>query len=218
MHAVDSENVVRTNLIEGNCGKMAMPDWYTIAKDFVGPAATMIASITAARITYHFGSKQTEIARSQAATAAAAKEIAKSQRDIAYDKLKNDLFDKRYEIYLSAKQLIEMTSGDTFETIHDPRLREMRLKLDEARFFFRPKETGLFSTIENAAAEYLVDRVERDTTDDDQRARFEAAKRMTNTLKTLTQIYASLPALLENELGFQQLRSGTGSDKPDSRA
>ena len=83
----------------------------------------------------------------QASTAAAQKDIAQQQRDIAYDKLKHDLFERRYEIYKTAKELIEYISQDKFESIYDPKLREMRLKLDEARFFFPPNETALFELI-----------------------------------------------------------------------
>lgn len=108
----------------------------------------MIAATVAVAVTYRFGKIQAGIAESQAKTAEAAKEIARSQRDIAFDKLKHDLFDKRYEIYSTARAPIEHVSGNKFDGVHDRRLGEMRLKLDEAKFFFPPRETAIFMTIE----------------------------------------------------------------------
>ena len=66
---------------------------YQFARDFASPVVTVIAAVIAGCITYIF-------ARVQA-------DIAKSQRDIALDKLKFDLFRNRYEIYNSAKELLE---------------------------------------------------------------------------------------------------------------
>jgi hypothetical protein len=38
------------------------------------------------------------------------KKSQKANLEIAYDKLKHDLFDKRYEIYIAAKKLISLAS------------------------------------------------------------------------------------------------------------
>jgi hypothetical protein len=74
--------------------------WWEFAKTFAGPTAVFVASCAGILITYLLGINQARIARRQA-------EVAEAQREIAYDKLKHDLFDKRYEIYQAAKQLIE---------------------------------------------------------------------------------------------------------------
>src|SRR6266446_1805729 len=121
-----------------------------LAKAFAGPVATVIAAIAAVSVTYHFGKHQVRIAEAQAATA-------KSQRDIAYDRLKYDLFEKRYEIYLAAKKLIEYTSqfrkrGDMF----NPSVMELKVKLIEARFFFPPTEAALFANIAQLAAKHRI--------------------------------------------------------------
>lgn len=179
-----------------------------IIKALAGPVAIVRASITAAIITYKFGTIQAGIAASQLANAELQKDIARSQRDIAYDKLKHDLFEKRYEVYTTARELIETISGNTFKTIHDPKLRPMRLKLDEARFFFPPKVTALFSTIDTCVTEYLIGEVERDSAGDDQPARFLAAKKMTEMLKVIVGIYGQFPELMKAELGFSQLTTG----------
>jgi hypothetical protein len=57
--------------------------WWEAFATFSGPVATVIAAGTAAGITYKFG-------KIQAGIAAAQTDIAESQRDIAYDKLKAD--------------------------------------------------------------------------------------------------------------------------------
>ena len=101
-----------------------------ILETFASPVATIIAAGAAVWVAYKFGSIQAGIAREQA-------ETAKVQKDIAYDRLKYDLFEKRYEVYDAAKRLIEAIFAKTPIDVADPKIRELRLKLDEARFFFR---------------------------------------------------------------------------------
>ncbi len=135
-------------------------DLMDLAKAFAGPAATIIAASTAAWITYRLGREQVRIAAAQAttaaaqaATAAAQKEIAQSQRDIAYDRLKYDLFEKRYEIYLAAKELIEHVSKlPETKGMVDQRIVELKVKLIEARFFYPPTEATLFAKIAQLAS------------------------------------------------------------------
>jgi hypothetical protein len=79
--------------------------WFEFFEKFAGPIATVIVSVTAAAVTIGFGIVQTRIARVQAQTAKAQKDIAQANVDIAYDKLKHDLFQKRYEICMAAKIL-----------------------------------------------------------------------------------------------------------------
>jgi hypothetical protein len=141
---------------------------------------------------------QTDVAESQ-------RGIGQSQRDIAYDRLKYDLFKERYLIYLTAKQLIEKISGESFKLgIHDPELRAMRVKLDEARFFFPARETALFSQIELLAAEHEGARsVMKNTNDEEDRRK--AGETAAEKLMELVRIYETLTPNMERELGFSQL-------------
>ena len=67
---------------------------------------------------------------------AAQKRIAQTQADVAIEKLKVDLFDKRYSIYLSAKQLIEHLAAQTeLEKVDHGKVRSLFVTLDEGRFF-----------------------------------------------------------------------------------
>jgi hypothetical protein len=65
---------------------------YEFFKDFATPLATVIAAGVAAWITFRFSSKQTEISQSQA--------------DIALDKLKFDLFERRMNTYDAIREVI----------------------------------------------------------------------------------------------------------------
>ena len=71
---------------------------YEILKDFAGPGATVAAAVTAAIITWLFGLRQSKIAQQQA--------------DTALDQLRYNLFEKRYAIYDSAKELIKLLIGE----------------------------------------------------------------------------------------------------------
>ncbi|MFZ0372188.1 MAG: hypothetical protein WAL39_02645 [Xanthobacteraceae bacterium] len=125
-------------------------------RTFAGPIATVIASVTAGGVAVWFGVVQARIARSQAAIAAAQKDIAEAQLKIAFDKLKHDLFDKRYEIYLAAKGVIEAIFNQSPVNDADPALKKLRLKLDEARFFFPPDTRAFCEKIEKLVYETLV--------------------------------------------------------------
>jgi hypothetical protein len=66
---------------------------YVFFKDFAAAIATTFAAFVAAGITYFFNRAQ--------------KRIAQTQADVAIEGLKLYLFERRYAIYLSAKQLVE---------------------------------------------------------------------------------------------------------------
>jgi HAMP domain-containing protein len=54
--------------------------------------------------------------------------IARAQKEIAYDKLKHDTFDRRYEIYQAAKALIEIICKSPV-SVANPEVKKLRLKL-----------------------------------------------------------------------------------------
>jgi type II secretory pathway pseudopilin PulG len=80
---------------------------YHVLKDFAGPVATIIASVTAALITLYFASRQTRIAQQQADTAKQQADTAKRQAETAHARLNLDLYDKRFNIYTTALDLYE---------------------------------------------------------------------------------------------------------------
>jgi hypothetical protein len=181
---------------------------------FAGPIATVAASFAATVIAYRFGGLQAQIVRAQARTAEAQKDIAQSQLDIAYDKLKHDLFQKRYEVYQAAKGVIEYTFNSSPINVGDPRLKELRLKLDEARFFFPPDTRALCENIEKLVYEIMVaDHAARGYSEDHP----ERARLRDNQSKSeieLSGIYPELAKKFEHDLGFEQL---TKRDHPPLR-
>src|SRR5882757_8053862 len=99
---------------------------YDVLKDFAGPVATVIAAASALAVTAYFNFRQAAIATAQL-------KIAATQRDIASDKLKHDLFEKRYEIYDAAKSLMRIASRYAYEKVPPETVIDLKVKLDEAR-------------------------------------------------------------------------------------
>ena len=175
---------------------------------FAGPLATVIASLTAAGVAIGFGVVQARIARSQAKTAEAQKEIAKANLDIAFDKLKHDLFEKRYGIYIAAKRLIEAIFESSPINVADPEIKKLRLKLDEARFFFPPDTRGFCETIEQQVYDVLVASTAVSGYSDDRPERLELRDQQTKAEIALAKIYGELARRFERDLGFEQLTKG----------
>jgi hypothetical protein len=179
--------------------------WLDFFKTFTGPIATVIASATGAGVAIWFGIIQARIARSQAATSAAQKDIANAQLKIAFDKLKHDLFGKRYEIYLAAKGVIEAIFNQSPVNDADPALRKLRLKLDEARFFFPPDTRAFCENIEKNVYEVLVASRAASGYSEDRPERLELRDRQSKAEIELAGIYAELARRFERDLGFEQL-------------
>jgi len=177
-----------------------------ILKAFAGPVATIIASSAAVWVTVRFGTIQAAIAGEQTKIAEAQKEIAKSQRDIAYDKLKFDLFDKRYEIYRTAKNIIERIVQTGVERrIDDPELLTMRIKLAEAQFFFPSKGVSLFENIDKLAENHEVARSFWERSKENDELRVKWGDEMAAAVEKLIAIYRLFPGAVKDELGFSLL-------------
>jgi hypothetical protein len=172
-----------------------MIDWHATAKDFAGPVATVVASVTAACVTYLFANKQVRVAESQALTAKASMEIAKSQRDIALDKLKGDLFQRRYETYKAGLELCEslFTMDVANYPIHDPKIRALRIRLEEATFLFAPAEVAIFDQIEKLVQEHEGARIVWRHHNDEDSVRRREGDRMADALDKLRAVYLDLP-------------------------
>jgi hypothetical protein len=170
-----------------------------LVKAVAGPIATIIAAFAALTVTYRFGKQQLKIAATQLA-------VAKSQRDIAIDKLKYDLFEKRYNIYLAAKKLIEQAASSMHpRDALDPRLAELRVTLNEARFFYPPIETAIFMNILQLSAKYHIASTTRTAPNESPETTASASAIAASSLMEMVEIHARLPELLERELGFAQL-------------
>jgi hypothetical protein len=147
-----------------------------------------------------------KLGKSQIAIAAAQRDIARSQRDLAYDKLKLDLFDKRYQLYVTAKRVVEhVGQAPTARVFTDVKLIDMFVELGEAHFFFAPAEVAIFERIRSLANEYEIAVVGRNSERESKEFRAEQAKKATDTQIALVELYGQLLPLLKNEMGFGQV-------------
>jgi hypothetical protein len=85
--------------------------------------AIIIASATAATVAWRLGRLQAT--------------LAKRQTDIAREKLKLDLFDRRYAKFLEAKDLLKyMANLGDWNAVDQTRIITWYISLEEAKFFF----------------------------------------------------------------------------------
>jgi hypothetical protein len=166
---------------------------YATLKDFAGPVVTLIAASVAGAITFMFARIQVR--------------LAKSQRDIALDKLKFDLFQKRYEIYEATKALLEYVPFVTeIEKCDTNRIRSLYVKLDEARFYF-PQDICAFLDDIHARCELFFSHLSmRDQVSiDDAEEWGKTGELLASDQSMLKAIYASLPTTFSKSLAFKQL-------------
>jgi hypothetical protein len=133
--------------------------------------------------------------------------IAKSQTEIARDKLKFDLFELRYDIYAKVKELIEYAQSiHDYEKIDSTRVRSLYVKLDEARFFFDTRVITFIGEVKQTAERRLSllgDRWQSYEQDEDQWT--QTAEQLTATDVALRELYAEAPAVFETDLRFEQV-------------
>jgi hypothetical protein len=163
---------------------------YQLLKDFAGPAATLIASITAIVVTALFSKSQLR--------------IADSQRNIALDKLKHDLFQKRYEIYEAAKALLEYVPFITDVRRSDAaRIRSWYVKIDEARFYFPTEICVVLSDIKDRCELFFLHLAMRGSNIDDDKEWSRLADILAADQSMLRAIYHSLPETFASALAFK---------------
>ena len=123
---------------------------YELLKDFAGPTATVVASGTAAFITWRFANRQVSISQRMA-------EIAAQQAATARDKFGHDVFDRRYKIYGAAKRVLKkcLTAGHT-EDFNMGHLRDEYDILDEAPFFYPESTCQYIAEIKKDIASWYI--------------------------------------------------------------
>jgi hypothetical protein len=130
-------------------------DCYSVAKDFAGPVATVIAAVAAVAVTAYFSSQQAKTARRQADIAAqlaeTAKrqgerqaEIAQQQADLAREKLRHDLYNRRFEIFTSLFDFYSaMILWKEAPTPEQQAARQRFFRASEEAVFLFPKDSGI---------------------------------------------------------------------------
>jgi hypothetical protein len=170
-----------------------MHSHYEILKDFAGPFATVVAAILATAITAVFAVAQVR--------------IAKSQKDIALDKLKFDLLERRYKIYDAAKNLIEyISSNRDTRKIDSNQIAELYVTIDEARFYFDPDIQIYLKALTYQAEKFLTELYERDNLSTEDPKWTAGGELLASRLALLRKMYSELPDKFERALGFTQLK------------
>lgn len=161
---------------------------YQLAKDFAGPTATVIASITAGIITWTFASRQVQVATQQVA-------IAKQQAQTAHDQLRHNLFERRYAIYGNTQELIRtMLSRHHEKDFSAFELAPHHVAIKEARFFFpNPVCEWLRALLDEDVKDFLTARTNAGSPE------FLAAS------AKLLQRFDEMPDIFQSELEFSQL-------------
>jgi hypothetical protein len=103
----------RRSVALANCTCAGGKRLYQIFKDFAGPIATIIAAIAAVFVTGYF---------------------AKRQADIAREKLRHDLFEKRYRVFDAARKLLCEVA--VHRSVSDDDLRAFVVSIGDAMFLF----------------------------------------------------------------------------------
>ncbi len=163
-----------------------------LLKTSQGRPATVVAAVVAAWVTFRFNRIQMEIAT--------------SQRDIAFDKLKLDTFEKRYEIYSAAKSLIECLLN--YDIIDHMKIRELYVKLDESRFYFSKYIREFIDKIHELSETYIEDLGQRSNPEIDRNKWSAEAEKIANDRAKLREMYSQLPRPFERALAFTELTAG----------
>lgn len=167
---------------------------YEIVKDFAGPVATIFAASAAVFVTTHFNRKQVE--------------ISETQKNISLDKLKWDSHEERYKIYTQAKELISYVSQQhDFEKIDNQKVRDLRVIIDEARFFFGASVRSFLGEIDKTCESLLTNlgvrwQMHDDDNDEDWR---NINASLGEDAKKLRALYADMPRQFESSLALSQL-------------
>jgi hypothetical protein len=158
-----------------------------------GPAATIIAAAVAVFVTWRLGKGQLRIAEQQAATA-------RQQANTALDQLRFNLFEKRYAIYNTAKDMIRFIAreGSKQTTEGSFQIAQYFNALEEARFFFSDDICQWLHTLRHDHCERLL---EAHTTG-------AAPAEIWSRINRIVELLGEMPACFEKELQFPQLPAG----------
>jgi hypothetical protein len=108
---------------------------YQLFKDFAGPIATIIAALAAVAVTAYFAWHQ--------------KKIARRQVEIAGEKLRHDLYEKRYRVFDAARKLLCEVA--VHRNASDDDLRAFVIGTGDAVFLFNEDLSGYLLEIRDRA-------------------------------------------------------------------
>jgi len=148
----------------------------------------------AVSVTYHYNRRQHEISL--------------TQRDLALDKLKFDAWEKRYEIYSQARELLSYVAHQhDMMKVDSSKVRNLKIKIDEARFFFGPTVRLFLDEIDGATELLLKNLGERfsvEVESDDTKWRA-INEELAKNSQEIGMLYAKMPERFEQSLRLSQL-------------
>jgi hypothetical protein len=176
---------------------------YQLFKDFAQPIATTIGAITVAGITTYFARIQARIAKNQVG-------IARFQSELAHDRLRFDLFNKRYEIYDAVKILLKTIFDHDWTPNSDrTKVYDLMRIIDEAIFFFSDDEAAVFAQISHVVENYLIAQKALSNGIADEYTRARVVGEFTQHKKDLRDYQRNLPMNFAKALSFPTLEGRT---------
>ena len=164
---------------------------YSTIKDFAAPVATITAAVIAAGITAVFAWSHAKTAR--------------TQKNIALDRLRYDLFDKSYALYDATKRLILVTLNESPKPNIDIIAETVPINnlLREAPFFLPPVICDFIEATKADCDKYIEGSLERrkptyTATPDDMKDRVSLGVKLSDRLR-------ELPHRFRPALSFTQL-------------
>jgi hypothetical protein len=160
------------------------------------PVATIFAALIAILVTGSLGIAQWRIAR--------------AQKDIALDKLKLDLFVKRYAVYDAARKITEYIVTRKTEVVFDyeneiKQIREWTSIIAEADFYFDHETRKTCKQLLFLVEEYVSEAARLKVARPENPEREVIQARQRTVVIQLEDMWESLPTLFEKSLKFKQL-------------
>jgi hypothetical protein len=160
------------------------------------PVATIFAALIAILVTGSLGIAQWRIAR--------------AQKDIALDKLKLDLFVKRYAVYDAARKIAEYIVTRKTEVAFDyeneiKQIREWTSTIAEAGFYFDAKTHKTCEQLLFLVEEYVQEAARLNVARPENPEREVIQARQKTVVIQVEDMWESLPTLFEKSLKFKQL-------------
>jgi hypothetical protein len=168
---------------------------------WIGPFATVFAATVAAGVAFTFGSIQAS--------------IAKSQRNIAYEKVKIDLFDKRYKLFQSCKEILEVVIGPDPELTPYRHLQGVSL-LQDAIFLCPDNVVEVIRSVVDLSRRYndFIDRNFKNA----ENLHNISAQDIETKIKAFydegVDLYGKVNTVFPREFGFNQLRGELQDENP----
>lgn len=173
---------------------------------FLGPGATVIAAIVAGWLAFRLQGLQAAIGASQVEVAQASKEVAKLQADLAFDTLKLNLFNRRFDLYTEALKITVETVNSYYSGHIVPITYERLDKLNEAAFVFSSEPASRIETIREAVENMSVYSARLEKMRQEGSPQVEAQEQLIFTqLTQLTTAAADLRVAIKHDMSFVHL-------------